>query len=295
MSAYSVPFKQVDVFSAVPFKGNPLAVIFDADGLTTEQMQAIANWTQLPETSFICQPTDPAADYLVRIFTRYYEMPFAGHPTLGTAHALIESGYQPKQAGRLIQQCGVGLVEIREQAPGVRAFAAPTATISPLPVSEYAALLQALGCDDIDLSLLPPATVDNGVPWLVVKLASPQACLAVTPDAAKLFPLLQRANAKGVALLAAHRNDSQADFEIRCLIVRENLSIDEDPATGSANAGVASYLLATGQQPGVHYNVRQGTALGRDARISVTYEQPDNPIWIAGAAITVVDGTVQLS
>ena len=113
MTAHTVRFKQVDVFTSVPFKGNPLAVVFDADALDADQMQAIAHWTNLSETTFLLKPTDPAADYRVRIFTTHGELPFAGHPTLGTAHALLESGYQPKQAGKLVQQCGVGLVELK--------------------------------------------------------------------------------------------------------------------------------------------------------------------------------------
>src|ERR1700761_1385850 len=159
MLAPTVRFKQVDVFTSVPFKGNPLAVVFDADDLDTAQMQEIARWTNLSETTFLLKPTDPGADYRVRIFTIGGELPFAGHPTLGTAHALRESGYQPKQPGKLVQQCGVGLVEL-EALPGsdnAWAFAAPPARVTPLAEDRYAELTTALRSDKIDFSATPCA------------------------------------------------------------------------------------------------------------------------------------------
>src|ERR1700756_1526066 len=142
MPSRQVRFKQVDVFSSVPFKGNPLAVVFDADELRTEEMVAIARSTNLSETTSISRPSDPSADYFVRIFTPGGELPFAGHPTLGTAHALLESGYRPKRAGRLVQQCGAGLVEIEEREQGIRAFTAPPVRITPLAENDYDALRQ---------------------------------------------------------------------------------------------------------------------------------------------------------
>ncbi|HWX11523.1 MAG TPA: PhzF family phenazine biosynthesis protein [Trinickia sp.] len=289
-----VRFKQVDVFSAVPFKGNALAVVFDADALSTLEMQAIARWTNLSETTFICKPTDPSADYFVRIFTPAGELPFAGHPTLGTAHALIEHGYRPRQADRLVQQCGVGLVEIEERAGGVRAFAAPPATITPLAETEYGALKEALRTDDIDFSRIPPTAVDNGVAWLAVGVASPETCVCVTPEPAALLRTVQRAGTNGLALYAPHPAGGPATFEVRCIVVENDLSIYEDPVTGSANAGLASLFAARACRPGERYTVRQGTALGRDGRVFVEYDDARGKTWIGGAATTVIDGTINL-
>ncbi|CAN7461697.1 PhzF family phenazine biosynthesis protein [Trinickia sp. LjRoot230] len=297
MSVRRVRFKQVDVFSAKPYRGNALAVIFDADTLSTDEMQRVARWTNLSETTFICTPTDPAADYLVRIFTPAYELPFAGHPTLGTAHALVESGYQPRHADRLVQQCGVGLVEIEPREPrdsGVRAFAAPRARIEPLPPSEYQALNAALATDEIDTTRIAPSKVDNGVKWLAVGLASPEACVAVKPDAAALSRIVQRAGMNGVALYAPHPDGGPATYEVRCICVEGDLAVYEDPVTGSANAGLASLFDSRACRPGSRYTVRQGTAIGRDGRVFVEYDDARGKIWIGGASITVVDGTIAL-
>jgi PhzF family phenazine biosynthesis protein len=295
MATRLVRFKQVDVFSAVPFKGNPLAVVFDADELSTEEMQTIAQWTNLSETTFLCKPTDPSADYFVRIFTPGGELPFAGHPTLGTAHALIESGYPPKQAGRLVQQCGLGLVEIEERASALRAFAAPPARITPLAEIDYNALKEALRTDEIDFSRIPPTALDNGPRWLMVGLASPDACLAVKADAAALSPVMQRAGTDGLALYAPHPAGGPATFEVRCIVVEEgSRSVYEDPVTGSANAALATLFSARGCRPGERYTVRQGAAMGRDGRVFVDYDDARGKTWIGGAATTVIDGTFRL-
>jgi PhzF family phenazine biosynthesis protein len=297
MPAPLVRFKQVDVFSAVPFKGNPLAVIFDADELSDGQMQAIAQWTNLSETTFIGKPTDPAADYLVRIFTPVGELPFAGHPTLGTAHALVESGYRPKQQGRLVQQCGVGLVEIEERGGGIRAFAAPPARITPLAETEYDALRALLKIerqDGIDFIGVPPSAVKNGPCWLIVGLASVESCLSFRADPASLFPFLQRAGADGLTLYAAHPPGGPAAFEVRCFVVDDSSTVYEDPVTGSANAGLTSLFAARDSRPAGHYTVRQGTAMGRDGRVFVDYDDVRGKTWIGGAATTVVEGTIRL-
>lgn len=287
-----VRFRQVDVFTAVPFKGNPLAVIFDAEQLDTGQMQAIARWTNLSETTFLLPPTDPAADYRVRIFTTGGELPFAGHPTLGTAHALRDSGYQPRRAGQLVQQCGVGLVELAEDADGQWAFAAPPARITPLPTGQHAALARALGSDAIDFDAAPSA-VDNGAPWLVVRMRSAAACLALAPDSAALAQVTRQAGTHGLAVYGAHPHDEPATFEMRCLMTGGDFGLGEDPVTGSANAALACLLDAQGRRPGVRYRVRQGTALGRDGRVGVRYGE-DGRIWIGGAAVTVVAGSFRL-
>ncbi|QQC65276.1 PhzF family phenazine biosynthesis protein [Paraburkholderia ginsengisoli] len=299
MPAHTVRFKQVDVFTSVPFKGNPLAVVFDADELDAKQMQAIAQWTNLSETTFLLKPTDPAADYRARIFTTHGELPFAGHPTLGTAHALLESGYLPKQAGKLVQQCGVGLVELEalsdaaDTAHGAWAFAAPPAKVTPLAADRYAALSTALRSDAIDFSATPCA-VDNGAPWLVVRLNSAHDCLALDPDAAALAELVHSVDTHGLAAYGPHHTDGPATFEVRCLMAGGGFGIGEDPVTGSANAALAGLLSAQQRRPGTHYTARQGTALGRAGQVSVHYDDVRGKTWIGGPSVTIVDGTFRL-
>jgi PhzF family phenazine biosynthesis protein len=292
MSARKVRFQQVDVFTPVPFKGNPLAVIFDADDLGDEEMQAIARWTNLSETTFLCRPTDPAADYRVRIFTPSLELPFAGHPTLGTAHALVASGYRPRQAGRLVQQCGVGLVELKALGDGGWAFAAPPAKVAPLAESAHAALAAALKTDAIDFSA-PPCAVDNGVPWLVVRLQSAEACLALDPDIPALTTVAHSVGMDGLAVYGPHASGGPADFEVRCLMLGGSLGFgfDEDPVTGSANAAIAGLMKSQNLRPGSRYTARQGTALKRDGRVHVEYDDDAGRIWIGGHSVTIVDGT----
>ncbi|NHV29366.1 PhzF family phenazine biosynthesis protein [Burkholderia sp. D-99] len=284
-----VRFKQVDVFSSVPFKGNALAVVFDADSLDDDAMLEIARWTNLSETTFLCTPTDPEADYRVRIFTTGGELPFAGHPTLGTAHAFLESGAQPRTPGRLIQQCGVGRVALREQAGGW-AFAAPPARVTPLDRSDYAVLAAALCSDALDLEA-EPCAVDNGAPWLVVRLKSADACLGLSPDPAALEALTRRYGVDGLAAYAPHAEGGPATFEIRCLMTGGKFGPPgEDPVTGSANAALAGLLTRQARRPGPSYTARQGTAIGRDGRIFVSYAEDGTP-WIGGHVVTVVDGT----
>jgi PhzF family phenazine biosynthesis protein len=286
-------FRQVDVFTSVPFRGNPLAVVFDADGLSTDQMQAIARWTNLSETTFLLKPTDPAADYRLRIFTTRGELPFAGHPTLGTAHALLESGHTPKRPGKLVQQCGVGLVELAEQEPGIWAFAAPAARVTPLPDTHYAALQSALKTDAIDLGA-PPCGVDNGAPWLVVRLQSADACLALKPDAEALAAITHTVGTHGVAVYGPHAAGGPATFEVRCLMAGGAFGVGEDPVTGSANAALAMLLTQQNRRPGSTYTARQGTSIGRDGRIFVTYDDAAGKTWIGGSSVTIVDGTFRL-
>ncbi|MDR7006109.1 PhzF family phenazine biosynthesis protein [Paraburkholderia strydomiana] len=299
MPANTVRFKQVDVFTSVPFKGNPLAVIFDADTLSADQMQAIAHWTNLSETTFLLKPTDLAADYRVRIFTTQGELPFAGHPTLGTAHALLESGYQPKQPGKLVQQCGVGLVElqsVREDSGhmhGAWAFAAPPARISPLPEQQYAALSTALRSDAIDFGATPSA-VDNGAPWLVVRVNSARDCLALQPDAAALARIVQSVGTHGLAVYGPHEAGGPATLEVRCLMAGGAFGVGEDPVTGSANAALAGLLSAQNLRPGASYTARQGTALGRAGQVFVRYDDTNSKTWIGGSSVTVVDGTFRM-
>ncbi|MNK50439.1 Trans-2,3-dihydro-3-hydroxyanthranilate isomerase [compost metagenome] len=272
------PFKQVDVFSKVPFMGNPLAVVLDADGLDDAQMQAIARWTGLSETTFVLAPCDPAADYRVRIFSPEMEFPFAGHPTLGTAHALLDSGMQPKDA-RIVQECGVGLVQIERQAGGVLAFQAPPCTTRALDPALLPLLQTALA----GAPAAAGTVVDMGIRWLCVPLASAAACLAIRADIAALTALLAAAGADGLALYGPHAAGGPADYEVRALL-SEHGALVEDPVTGSANACIAQ-LLAGGD-----YTARQGTCLQRDGRVAVSFR--DGHTWIGGACLTIVTGSI---
>ena len=295
MHAQTVRFKQVDVCPSVPFKGNPLAVVFDADALDTNQMPAIARWTNLSETTFLLKPTDPSADYHVRIFRTRGELPFAGHPTLGTAHAWREAGNHPKQPGRLVQQCAAGLIELtqEDESGNVWAFAAPPARVTPLAESEYAALAQALRSDAIDYTS-QPCGVDNGPQWLVVRMNSAAACLALEPDAAALGRVAGSVGAHGIAAYGSHDANGPATFELRCLMMGGGLGIGEDPVTGGANAALAGLLTSQNRRPGAQYTVRQGTALGRAGDIYVRYDDTAGKTWIGGASVTIVDGTFRL-
>ncbi|PLZ01531.1 PhzF family phenazine biosynthesis protein [Burkholderia sp. WAC0059] len=293
MSVRTVRFKQIDVFTQVPFRGNPLAVVFDADALDSDEMQTIARWTQLSETTFLVAPTDPQADYRVRIFTPAGELPFAGHPTLGTAHALLDSGYRPKTPGRLVQQCGVGLVELAGREDSTWAFAAPPARVAPLPAERHDALCAALGTSALDPGA-PPCAVDNGAPWLVVRLASAADCLALDPDLPALARIAHEAGTHGLAAYGPHPADGPATFEVRCLMAGPMFGQGEDPVTGSANAAIANLLTHQNRRPGPRYTARQGTVLGRDGRIVVDYDDAAGRTWIGGASVTVVDGTFRL-
>lgn len=274
-------FKQIDVFTAVPLKGNPLAVILDAEGLSNEQMQSIARWTNLSETTFVLPATDTAADYRVRIFTTQEEFPFAGHPTLGTAHALLEAGLQPKTPGMLVQQCGVGLVPVRIGADRALGFRAPAAQLDAMDAALLPLLHATLGIATLPMEH-PPVVANMGICWLVVHMASAAECLAVVPDAAALAELMRRSASNGVAIHGAHAEGGPADREVRAFTL-ENGMLLEDPVTGSANACIARLL------PGQDYRVRQGTVLGRDGRVSVVHEI-DGP-WIYGQSATIIDGT----
>ena len=271
-------FVTLDVFTTSPNAGNPLAVVLDGEGLETAQMQAIARWTGLSETTFVLAPRDPVADYRLRIFSPETEFPFAGHPTLGTAHALLDAGMQPKGA-RIVQECGVGLVSIERGAGGVLAFQAPPCATRALDPALQPLLQTALGGERA-----AGATVaDMGIRWLCVPLASAAACLDVRADIAALMPLLAAAGADGLALYGAHAAGGPADYEVRALL-SEHGALVEDPVTGSANACIAQLLA------GADYTVRQGTCLQRDGRVSVTFRA--GQAWIGGACLTVIAGTI---
>jgi PhzF family phenazine biosynthesis protein len=271
-------FRQVDVFTATPYLGNPLAVVHDADGLSTEQMQRFASWTNLSETTFVLAPGEDA-DYRLRIFTPTRELPFAGHPTLGSCHAWLEAGGQPRQPGVVTQQCGAGLVDIRIGADDL-AFAAPPLVRSG-PVDEelarrVAAMLGIGRADIVDLQW-----ADNGPGWIAVLLASAQAVLAIQPLPGDL----------DVGVAGPHQPGGPAAFEVRAFFPANGVTY-EDPVTGSFNASLAQWLLSTGRAQ-APYLARQGTALGRSGQVRIT-QNADGQVWVGGAVVTCVSGTVDL-
>jgi len=275
----SRPFSQVDVFAPGPRPGNPVAVVHDADELTTEQMQTFANWTNLSETTFLLRPAQPEADYRLRIFTPSGELPFAGHPTLGSAHAWLERGGVPRDAGTLVQECEAGLVRLRRAE--VLSFAAPPLRRSgPVEADVLKQAVASLGVDPD--RVLGANWVDNGPGWLAVRLASADDVLALRPDFTAMGAL-----AVGVA--GAHPAGGPADFEVRAFAPGHGSA--EDPVTGSVNAGIAQWFLRDGIVTG-GYTVRQGTALGRDGHLTIAPE--GDTIWVGGTCRTVISGTVSL-
>jgi PhzF family phenazine biosynthesis protein len=271
-------FRQVDVFTATPYLGNPLAVVHDADGLSAEQMQRFASWTNLSETTFLLAP-EAGADYRVRIFTPTRELPFAGHPTLGSCHAWLEAGGRPRQPGVVTQQCGAGLLAIRVDADGL-AFAAPPLVRSG-PVDEELARRVAteLGIRRDDIVDLQWA--DNGPGWIAVLLASAEAVLAVQPQPGE----------ENVGVAGPHQPGGPAAFEVRAFFPGNGVTV-EDPVTGSFNASLAQWLLSTGRAQ-APYVARQGTALGRSGQVRVT-QDADGQVWVGGSVVTCVSGTVEL-
>lgn len=279
-SLRSRPFQQVDVFSRGPYRGNPLAVVLDAAGMAAGKMQQFANWTNLSETTFLLPPTDPRADYRVRIFTGSEEFPFAGHPTLGSAHAWLESGGVPKSGGFIVQECAAGLVKVKHDG-GRLAFAAPALTrfgpVEPAVRHQLAAGLQVPEAAIVDASWLV-----NGPAWIGVLLESAEQVLAIEPDFAAMGGLK-------VGVIAPHRPGGDADFEVRTFIPGDAMT--EDPVTGSFNAGAAQWLIGSNRAP-AEYVAAQGTVLGRAGRIHVAAEGGD--IWVGGHSTTCIRGTVLL-
>jgi PhzF family phenazine biosynthesis protein len=272
-------FRQVDVFTTTPYQGNALAVVLDAGGLSTEQMSRFANWTNLSETTFVLEPDSDQADYRVRIFTPSRELPFAGHPTLGTCHAWLEAGGQPRTPGVVIQQCDAGLVTISQDSAGLRFAAPPLLRSGPVDeaLADRVAAILRIGRDEIvDLQW-----ADNGPGWIAVLLASAEAVLAVRPGPTDL----------DIGIAGPYPPGEPAAFEVRAFLPK-NGSTDEDPVTGSLNASLAQWLLATGRAQ-APYLARQGTALGRSGEVQIT-AGADGSVWVGGGVVTCVRGTVEL-
>ena len=270
-------FVQVDVFSANSYLGNPLAVVIDGKGIDDDTMARVARWTGLSETTFLLPPADPAADYRVRIFTQRGEIPFAGHPTLGSAHAWLENGGVPGRADRVVQECGAGLVEI-SRSGGTLAFAAPPVQRSGDLDRDY--LAQLVAALNIDArQVVGYQWVDNGPGWAAIRLATAAEVLALEPD----FSTIPDAN---VGVVGAYPIGAEHAFELRAFV--PGAGDFEDPGTGSVNASVAQWLIRTGVAP-ASYKVSQGTRLGRTGEISVRADD-DGTVWIGGITTTCFRG-----
>ena len=271
------PFAQVDVFSQTAYLGNPVAVILDAEDHEDADMQRIARWTNLSETTFVLPPTAPEADYRLRIFTPGGELSFAGHPTLGSAHAWLERRGTPKVSERLVQECDAGLVEVRRRA-GLLSFAAPPTRRSGDIEEEYLSqIVDAFGIDH--QQVLAHQWVDNGPGWAVVRLATAHEVLELQPD-------LSRIPTAMVGAIGAHPDGNEHAFELRTFA--PGVGVAEDPVCGSMNAAVAQWLLRTGAVSG-SYRVSQGRRLGRAGDVTITAD-PDGTIWVGGNTNTLFQG-----
>jgi len=299
----SRPFKQVDVFTSTPYFGNPLAVVLDGSGIDDAAMQRFAAWTNLSETTFVLPPTEPRADYRVRIFTPGGELPFAGHPTLGSCHAWLQAGGKPKAAGHVVQQSAVGLVPIRREGERLAFAAPPVRRIAPSPtlLAKVAAALGLKAQQIVTVQLL-----DNGPAWLGLLLADADTVLTLKPDHRALRALGQKVGVAGLpsstaapVLIArsnrearafARTEEAPADIEVRAFAAP--VGIEEDPVTGSFNASLAQWLIADGYLPD-SYVAAQGQTLGRACRGHIQRDA-DGQVWVGGDSVTCIDGTVML-
>lgn len=272
-------FHQLDVFTDTPYKGNPLAVVHGAQDLSDAQMAGFANWTNLSETTFLLPPADPAADYRVRIFTPGGELPFAGHPTLGSCAAWLKAGGTPRESDVIVQECGVGLVRIRRTGTRLAFAAPPLRRSGPLDAASLQQIRQALGLADDDI--VAHQWVDNGPGWCAVMLRSAEQVLAVQPDFAALGDLR-------LGLAGPQTAQADTDYEVRVFV--PSLGVPEDPVTGSLNAGLAQWLIGAGVAAD-RYTVRQGTALGRAGTVFI--ERIGEHIWVGGEVVGCIEGVVE--
>ncbi len=288
------PFQQVDVFTAQAYRGNPLAVVLDGEGISTDSMQEFTNWTNLSEATFLLPPTPAGraagADYRVRIFCPGRELPFAGHPTLGSCHAWLGAGGKPQTAGRVVQECAVGLVPLRQDGTRLAFAAPPRIQSGPLDEVDVALIARGLGVARSDI--LHHAWCDNGPKWRGVMLKSAEQVLALRPDSAILAGLdIGVVGPRGkVGVIGADTTSEDIAFEVRAFFPG-NAGLAEDPVTGSLNAALAQWLIGEGLAP-TRYVASQGTALGRAGRVHVAQEGSD--IWIGGHSVTCVRGEVLL-
>jgi PhzF family phenazine biosynthesis protein len=286
-------FKQVDVFTRRAFFGNPVGVVVDGDGLDVGAMQRIAAWANLSETTFVLPPTTPDADYRVRIFTPRRELPFAGHPTIGTAHAVLEAGIVCTREGRLRQECGAGVLALAVEGEGSDrriAVEAPPASIADVDPAARARIHAALGV------AAPPAgeakVVDVGPRWLVLELANAEAVRALAPD---LAAIAEMSRTLGIAGVTAFGRARAADHALAVRSFAPAEGIPEDPVCGSGNAAVGALLDAAAALPGGarEYVASQGRELGRDGYVTVRSDPATRRVWIGGHAVTCIDGTLR--
>lgn len=278
-----LPFRQVDVFSAEPWLGNPLAVVHDADGVSEDQMARFARWTNLSETTFLCTPTDPRADYRVRIWTPGGELPFAGHPTIGSAHAWLEAGGVPR-GEVVVQECGAGLVDVR-RSPRLGFAAPPLLRSGPVDDDLRAHVVRALGVEQAVVQDI--AWIDNGPGWIGVDLGTADVVLDLVPDVAAFTDLKVTVLGRWDAV---RTSELGADVEVRAFFA-DGRDFAEDPVTGSANAGLAQWLIGAGALPET-YTARQGSVIGREGRVRV--EADAGEVWVSGDAVTRILGEVDL-
>jgi len=274
------PFAQVDVFTTTPYAGNPVAVVLDGSDVSDEEMQRFARWTNLSETTFVLPPSDSGADYRVRIFTPVLELPFAGHPTLGTCHAwLTTGGGEPKRDDVIVQECAAGLIPVRRTEDGLAFAAPPLRRSGPVDEELVVRIASILGIDRAGIR--DAQWVDNGPGWVAVMLASAEAVLAVEPAFSEL----------DLGVVGPHPAGSSEAFEVRAFFPKDGVAV-EDPVTGSLNASLAQWLLGSGQAT-APYIARQGTALGRSGRVHITTDA-EGAIWVGGGTIACITGTVDI-
>ncbi len=277
-------FKQVDVFTAVPYRGNPVAVVLDGSGLSTETMQRFTDWTNLSEATFVLPPTRPGADYRLRIFCPGRELPFAGHPTLGSCHAWLEAGGRPRSGHVVVQECEAGLIRIRRDGVSLAFAAPPLQRGGPLAEDDLERVVRGLGLQRTDV--VAHSWCDNGPPWTAVLLRSAEQVLSLQPDRGLLDSLF-------VGVVAPHiPADAERAFEVRAFFPGHG-GLVEDPVTGSLNAALAQWLTGAGLAP-PRYVAAQGTALGRRGRVHVERDDDSGDCWIGGESVTCVDGRVTL-
>jgi PhzF family phenazine biosynthesis protein len=272
-------FSQVDVFGSGPCSGNPVAVVLDAEGLSDEEMQRFARWTNLSETTFVLPPTDPEADYRVRIFTPVLELPFAGHPTLGTCHAWLEAGGEPRNPDEIVQECGAGLVRIRRGEEGLAFAAPPLIRSGPASEEEVARVAQTLNLDMREI--LAVEWVDNGPGWIAVLLESAERVLELQPGPLDI----------DLGVVGFHPEGREEAIEVRAFVPVNGVSV-EDPVTGSLHASVAQWLLGCGRL-NAPYLATQGGAMGRAGRVRVSQGEA-GAIWVGGPTELVLDGFADL-
>ena len=288
-----IPFKQVDVFTSVPFRGNPVAVVLDGSALDSAQMQRIANWTNLSETTFVLPPTTPDADYRVRIFTPGSELPFAGHPTIGTAHALLEVGRVSARDGSLVQECGAGLVKlsIGVDAQGERliSFDLPRPAVTELSDARIGELQAILGTALSEAAR--PRLIDVGARWIVAQLPDSNAVIAARPDMVRMTMQDRSANATGVVIFGAYAPGQRSSIEVRAFA--PSCGVNEDPVCGSGNGCVAVFIRDSGQVAhfGTEFVSSQGQVVGRSGLLRIGIA-PDR-IQVGGAAVTCIDGVLR--